>query len=587
MGHFISSRSDVSRLYHCRKRRIPVAQLAAYLIENYEQLGYAIIKKKYGGIYPPQVSYGSVTLPWFTNNEIIKKQKTIILGQFAYSDCMEAAILNVINFIAYDTQTGTLKPIIPFFNEFNVQTINSSAAHNAWAGLISDVAGAEYNRRVKITEIDGAPVITIEKSKTQELGKPYIRPVENDGWYYYEIEPTLPNIVKVVNQIFNLNLRNFGEFLTHFNLRCGSYEGTEEEQRNTTCSITDKNKKTCTLSISPVHGEIGPYPEIAQAHHQEFATIKDLLLDNNVKALPLLNLYKIRIGYFIDFLDVNRQSSYMRHCLLIQPLADVMAETLILRMVGSKLSDFKNDLWYLNYIHKILQSLFSLNDPHTTIETLKIWAGFASSANMLEEFKKEYEQHFEDAQKDPQILANLLIFASQAEQQRLAQFVLSNFVKFDYENQYKTLKRFTDYKDIYEINPELIHQLLKIWSEYPEFNHMMFPLLLSAIVTLHIPSTISQPLLIQALKTLFNSHPNSFTNFLTLSKMFTNEAVKVLGVDTIKKIVSEILPHLDKKSLNDEIQMHKRHNKALYGADTSSNDNQELIAWLEEITNEA
>ena len=42
------------------KKSVGYYQLARYLIENYESLGYATIHLKHGGgLYPPQVGYGS------------------------------------------------------------------------------------------------------------------------------------------------------------------------------------------------------------------------------------------------------------------------------------------------------------------------------------------------------------------------------------------------------------------------------------------------------------------------------------------------------------------------------------------------
>lgn len=377
-----------------------------FIITNYESLAYAKIKLSKGdSLYPPFIEYTSVLLPWYNDNAIFKKLTLTQKKEYDFSDCMETALRNLTNFIAYNSNQGKFEPIIPYYSQFNVETILLPKARSAWAGLVSDIPLVEYARRVKSTygmgeKTGGNVVLKLETAKAFNNDMPWIKPAESDGWYYYELEPTLPNVVHVINKLFNLKLNNFGELLKQFNLECSTYKGTPKEQTGTTCFLTDKDKKNCTLKISPSHGKLSyPTSHMRPEWADLAATTRDELLiataleKKEKQLLQLINLYNVNL-YYINEIKNPIEFSLARHAMLIQKLLSNEAKFVVLQSIIDKFSDLKNDQWLRSFIIKILNSLFSLHDDYTTREGFNIWARFASRWFMFENFKQKFQESY-------------------------------------------------------------------------------------------------------------------------------------------------------------------------------------------------
>lgn len=149
------------------------------------------------------------------------------------ADCMDNAIRNFINLYAYDAEQNkftfakllaTMRimavhpALMDFLNMFgDVNTASSVKAHNAWFTLISNIPYVAYNRMR-----DGSTDLS---AKALDTGKGYISIPENErtfklrAWseingyqvlatnqYGYELQPSVKNIIIVLDHLLTLNL---------------------------------------------------------------------------------------------------------------------------------------------------------------------------------------------------------------------------------------------------------------------------------------------------------------------------------------------------------------------------------------------
>ena len=149
-----------------------------------------------------------------------------------FSDCMCNTMRNFINLYAYDVEKNqfTLEKLLAnmdisaahpalayFLKSFgDINITPSQQAHNAWLTVISDIPYGAYNRVV-----DGAT----GQSSVMFAGKGYIAIPENErteelpGWlknngyqplgknqYGYELQPSIKNIIIVLDHLLQLNL---------------------------------------------------------------------------------------------------------------------------------------------------------------------------------------------------------------------------------------------------------------------------------------------------------------------------------------------------------------------------------------------
>ncbi len=150
-----------------------------------------------------------------------------------FSDCMDNTMRNFINVYAYNAEQNkftlekllanmsiplvhpTLANFLKAFSDVNMAS--SLEAHNAWLQIISNIPYVAYNRMV-----DG---ITGQATKALETGKGYIVVPESEqndqllGWlktngyrvlvkneYGYELQPSVKNIIVVLDHLLALNL---------------------------------------------------------------------------------------------------------------------------------------------------------------------------------------------------------------------------------------------------------------------------------------------------------------------------------------------------------------------------------------------
>jgi hypothetical protein len=287
-----------------------------------------------------------------------------------------------------------------------------------------------------------------------------VRPMQSDGWYYYELEPTLPNIVMVVNKLFNLQLKNYRDFLKHFNLECGSYAGSEQEQRVSVCAITNENKRTCTLDINPGHGFIAPYPKELSSPGAISKLLREELLSNNRNLLPLINLYGFDYNLaVIQYKQELLNSPYLRHIMLIQLLANTTNKLLVMQSIGVNLPTAYKNKWCKWFVAKLIDELFALNDPHTTSSLLETWADFAYNWGMSQEFQQKFKVHYKEISA-PKIIANFFSTVKENDKPAILSWAVEAFKGLDQGNHDEWLQEI-DFYAKEEVAAVLLPEFLK------------------------------------------------------------------------------------------------------------------------------
>jgi hypothetical protein len=221
---------DVSEMLRCMQDIVKDDMQLATLKENglfYENFVYLNLIP---GKYPNLSAYQRSQL-WFNG-------KQIAIASDYFSNCMEAAMMNLICILAYnpDEKKFNLKyldsklkgltlnsKLIDFFssnhpalkkNEEVVavvpESIGSIDVHNAWTDVVSNIPGVAYHDKSgaeQIIEGDGYSkgfVIVEDDFMDSELGHDGYVPVRNN--ICFALQPTLKNLIVVLNYILGLNL---------------------------------------------------------------------------------------------------------------------------------------------------------------------------------------------------------------------------------------------------------------------------------------------------------------------------------------------------------------------------------------------
>ncbi len=258
------------------------------------------------------------------------------------ADCMDNTMRNFINIYAYDAQQNsftlerllanmritvvdaTLADFLKVFGEVNMAS--SLEAHNAWLQVISHIPYVAYNQMV-----DGS---TRQSTKALETGKGYIGVPEKDqtdellAWlkvdgyqmleknqYGYELQPSLKNIIIVLNQLLALNLFSQAgglakEFMRpdfikeYFSKLCVAVKATgflsteyhakqgESDKdfdvldyKRSIYTTIDIAKIICKFTTSSGHGELALYGVLT--HKEPFSFLKKI---NKFPGQPSLSL---------------------------------------------------------------------------------------------------------------------------------------------------------------------------------------------------------------------------------------------------------------------------------------------------------
>lgn len=436
-----------------------------YVLSHYDSLAFATVKlgaQQLG--YPPQVTYSTVLLSWYQKNPVVIQEnlnpyKLIIT--YGFSDCMETALRNLLIFTEYDQTNNSFKGNIKYFKEFDVETIQSEPARTAWANLVSDISQVKYNKRVKEEKKPEGSVLIMENAKNHNKGAPWIKPVDNDGWYYYELEPGLDTIVFVINRLYNLQLNNFGDFLKHFNLECPSQKvvnieflGVPVEQ--TICTITDQDKKNCILNYHPGHAYVDSYPRGSLSERMSSFVAEVFPIWTGSYFLPVLNLYQVNLPKIQLSEGLKKelvQSSLLRHALLTQQLSSNEVKQYILYFIIVKLPELKN-IWYKSFTIQLVDQLLSLNDPQATALALKTMAENTFEWGTLPDFIKKFKEnkHLLDEFAVLNILSTLINNTKTASNKKIvSDFVAEQFKEADANMQQNFLGFFKSNSDLYKI----------------------------------------------------------------------------------------------------------------------------------------
>lgn len=321
-----------------------------YAINNYEALAFAfIIAQRYGGKYPKYVMFAKALPSWFIRNSstLIERQK------YSYPDCMETAIRDLLNLAIYDQNklefnlnqlpfiVESQAPIAQFYKNFTLVQATSESARDIWSDVVSDIAGVYYGKRAKK---EGDQIIVQDNLNV-------MRPELSDGWYYYEIKSSLENITKVVNHLFKLNLKNFGEFINKFNFTCGDIAGPQVE-----CRIDVNQERNCMLKINPgKHGEISGFVTEEMTFPSLYKIMSDNLIEEKYENLEkMINV----AGFGLDSFEIaNKEDiktkilngAYLRHILMVQVSGkkDSVSSFILKNIANAPGADWYNKLFRL------------------------------------------------------------------------------------------------------------------------------------------------------------------------------------------------------------------------------------------------
>lgn len=352
-------------------------KILLFIMQHYESVGYAIINQEiYGGKYPRYTPYSKALLRWFKENPLLQNnpaEKT----QYAFADCMETALRNLFNVILFNHETKRFDllpldenaPLKHYYARFSIKEMRGDQAHNAWADLLANIPGVLYLKRARIKDNK----IEIEESATN-----FERPQQDDGWFYYEVDPQTSNVILVINVLLNTHFKNLEEFAKAFNLTCQA-STQMEEGRVEKCIITTAQEKQCTLSIKPRHAQTTMEEKIKQ---QITNKVGDILENAIVKSaisnkrsllfLPLINLFTSTVVGSNNLNEKNApflmNNPYFHHLLLSDlfllgqfstvsacPLCDFI-------MTLVQVPEWASDSWYNQLCEKISQKIFASND---------------------------------------------------------------------------------------------------------------------------------------------------------------------------------------------------------------------------------
>ena len=185
----------------------------------YEEAVYGqIISKFYKGSLPKVAQY-----------------KTVVFESLSFSDCMETTLRNLCNIILYDEQASTFDlskvPEVNFDSRFsafyqnpvNKQAVNVEAlfAHQDWVIVVENQPWVAYYKMVengivqKAGDTNGFIIIPQEVkerlerdgNKVKMAGRWYI-PIDGIQQKGFELQPSVRNIIILLNQFFGLNIFN-------------------------------------------------------------------------------------------------------------------------------------------------------------------------------------------------------------------------------------------------------------------------------------------------------------------------------------------------------------------------------------------
>ena len=180
----------------------------AQVVANFENIVYVNLLP---GNYPPLQSYKTV----FFNYDSSVPQK---IDNF--SDCMEQTFRNFFNILFYKKEIGgfdlnkipglNINQVLKEFysKQSNAISTGDQAFHNAWTKVIENIPFTAYNRSVNV-EIaaygkKGFIRISEDVKNPERFNTDYKR--VSQGVIAYEIQPSLKNIIVVVDYLLGLNL---------------------------------------------------------------------------------------------------------------------------------------------------------------------------------------------------------------------------------------------------------------------------------------------------------------------------------------------------------------------------------------------
>jgi hypothetical protein len=259
----------------------------------------------------------------------------------------------------FDTSRIPNTVFAEFLKEYGPTAITGGLTHDAFADRVSNIIGIQYGHRVKKEN----EKIIVENYESANKGVPFKKPEQDDGWYYYELNSSLPNIVLAINHLLGFKLQNFNEFITKFNLTCKQKEVQQEsvvlgeagEVPTTICKITDVDKKKCELSIQPKHAEVKEFVSLTveegleklpkQIFLEKFASQDSMLL-------PMLNLFGIELGHRETMFTLSEiPQGYWIMALALQDLKS--SNKKLIGLIGETKIPASQSNWYAEFTSRL------------------------------------------------------------------------------------------------------------------------------------------------------------------------------------------------------------------------------------------
>jgi hypothetical protein len=163
--------------------------------------------------FPPDISYSNAKITNGTQSA-------------SFADCMDSTVRNVINFLSYNQQTGlfdtallaqrigtTIYPSLKTFYDKNATPASAgeTAVHSDWAQIaISNIPFVSYNsalpRKAKTSDLGYIKINGAVSPELETFLKDKKYTVLSDSETAYELNPSMKNLIIVLNHLLGLNL---------------------------------------------------------------------------------------------------------------------------------------------------------------------------------------------------------------------------------------------------------------------------------------------------------------------------------------------------------------------------------------------
>lgn len=333
---------------------------AALSAVSREEIVYAeLMSQYYIGSLPKLFKYVNISFPTTMGRDI------------TYANCMEVMIRNLCNIVAYDDKVNNFVAQNSFSQELKdfYQTHSSAAlagshdVHKAWAPLVEHQPLVAYcnmiNRQTRVVHQSGQGVDGFMFGLPQELiARHQLRTMMFDGaqlpvvkfgdlhyvvapadqYYCYELLPSMPNVILLLNRLLGLQLYDApqeAELLTqetfksiYFPALCDNL-GWEYDQAQVNAEALDKKndykfpmclklnaQHAWTFSLNLEHGHVESTENIEKNSHRELLANAVMRRCKSVAQNGADGILFPLYGAYVNFLTAEKTVLLWRHVML-------------------------------------------------------------------------------------------------------------------------------------------------------------------------------------------------------------------------------------------------------------------------------